>query len=93
MDELHQRSRLPPTRPPAPALTRAADPSKGPQIPGWKQYSPADPGSLAILGLSESSAQAGNHTAADAACAYWNTLLPQYPQVRVLSAFVFARPC
>jgi hypothetical protein len=92
MDELHQRCPSPPA--PAPALTvRWADPSKGPQIPGWKQYSPADPGSLAILGLSESAAQAGNHTAADAACAYWNTLLPQYPQVRVLSAFVFARPC
>jgi hypothetical protein len=67
---------------------RGADPSKGPQIPGWKQYSPADPGSLAILGLSESAAQAGNHTATDAACAYWNTLLPQYPQVHFLSAFV-----
>jgi hypothetical protein len=60
------------------------DPKKGPRIPGWNKYNSADPTSLAILGLSTTSAAPGNHTATDAVCDYWNTLLPHYPQVGCL---------
>jgi hypothetical protein len=60
------------------------DPTKGPRISGWKRYDSRDPSSLAILGLSDSQAQPGNHAAADYSCSYWNTLLPHYPQVCIL---------
>jgi carboxylesterase type B len=56
------------------------NPSLGPQIRGWGKYDPRDASSLAILGLSTTSAFPGNHTETDKSCAYWNTLLPKFPQ-------------
>jgi len=57
------------------------DPSQGPQISGWEKYDPNDGSTLAILGISDSGAIAGDHFEADASCTYWNTILPIYPQV------------
>ncbi|KAF8161558.1 carboxylesterase [Crassisporium funariophilum] len=56
------------------------DPRKGPRIPGWKQFDPQDTTSLAILGTSGAGAQPGDHLVADRSCAYWNTVLPLFPQ-------------
>lgn len=57
------------------------DPSLGPRISGWEKYDPKNGSSLAILGISDSGAIAGNATEADEFCEYWNTILPIYPQV------------
>ncbi|KDQ08356.1 hypothetical protein BOTBODRAFT_569583 [Botryobasidium botryosum FD-172 SS1] len=57
------------------------DPSKGPRIPGWSKYNPKDTTTLAILGLSTTGADKGDHLATDRVCSYWNTLLPAFPQV------------
>ncbi|KAF9561897.1 carboxylesterase [Agrocybe pediades] len=57
------------------------DPQQGPQIPGWKLFNPKDTTSLAILGKNVSGADPGDHVEADSSCAYWNTVLPIYPQV------------
>ena len=57
------------------------DPYRGPRIPGWVKYDPRDPSTLAILGTSTTEALPGNHREADKSCAYWNTVLPQFPQV------------
>lgn len=56
------------------------DPLKGPQISGWDKYDPKNSSTLAILGISDSAAIAGDHFAVDAVCEYWNTILPIYPQ-------------
>ncbi|KAH9485790.1 Para-nitrobenzyl esterase [Psilocybe cubensis] len=56
------------------------DPQKGPQIPGWNVFDPNDTTSLAILGLNVTGADPGDHFEADRSCAYWNTLLPSFPQ-------------
>lgn len=56
------------------------DPQLGPRIPGWHKFNPEDSSTLAILGLSISGADAGDHFKADASCEYWNTVLPIYPQ-------------
>ncbi|KAG7091466.1 hypothetical protein E1B28_010497 [Marasmius oreades] len=56
------------------------DPNIGPRIPGWQKYDPNDTKTLAILGKSTSMAEAGDHFVIDAPCAYWNTILPIYPQ-------------
>ncbi|KAI0031650.1 carboxylesterase [Vararia minispora EC-137] len=56
------------------------NPMSGPRLSGWKQYDPDDASTLAILGISPFGALAGNHTATDASCNYWNTILPLYPQ-------------
>ncbi|PPQ86399.1 hypothetical protein CVT25_003579 [Psilocybe cyanescens] len=56
------------------------DPQKGPQIPGWKVYDPNNTETLAILGKNTTGADAGDHFLADRSCAYWNTVLPVYPQ-------------
>jgi len=57
------------------------DPQQGPRIPGWDKYDPDDSSTLAILGTSTEGALPGDHLAADRSCAYWNTLLPIFPQV------------
>lgn len=57
------------------------DPEKGPQTSGWKQYDPNDTTSIAILGKSLTGADPGDHVAIDSSCAYWNTILPLFPQV------------
>ncbi|KIJ63639.1 hypothetical protein HYDPIDRAFT_92144 [Hydnomerulius pinastri MD-312] len=56
------------------------DPELGPRIPGWNQYDPSDPSTLALLGVSETGALVGNATAIDATCAYWNQILPLFPR-------------
>ncbi|EIN08033.1 carboxylesterase [Punctularia strigosozonata HHB-11173 SS5] len=56
------------------------DPTKGPEIPGWKKYDTKDTTSLAILGLNTNGADPGDHFSADASCAYWNKLLHIFPQ-------------
>ncbi|KAF9524982.1 carboxylesterase [Crepidotus variabilis] len=56
------------------------DPRLGPRIPGWQVYNPQDTSTLAILGTSTESALPGDHFSADKSCAYWNTLLPYFPQ-------------
>lgn len=62
-----------------------ADPTLGPRISGWKQFDPRDPTTLALLGNSLIGAEPGNHFVTDSVCAYWNTLLPIFPQVSCLS--------
>lgn len=62
----------------------STDPSKGPLLEGWKKYDHNDGSTLAILGISETGALTGNHFEADASCNYWNTILPIYPQVRII---------
>ncbi|TCD67432.1 hypothetical protein EIP91_012404 [Steccherinum ochraceum] len=57
------------------------DPEKGPQTPGWKQYDPNDPTTIGVLGNSLTGAEPGDHFAIDNSCAYWNTVLPIFPQV------------
>lgn len=57
------------------------DPHRGPQIPGWARYNPKDPSTLAILGTSTTGAIPGDHQKADKVCSYWNTVLPQFPQI------------
>ncbi|KAH6897943.1 carboxylesterase [Coprinopsis sp. MPI-PUGE-AT-0042] len=57
------------------------DPHRGPQIPGWAKYSTRDPSTLAILGTSTTGAVQGDHQKADRVCSYWNTVLPQFPQI------------
>ncbi|KAF9262533.1 carboxylesterase [Marasmius fiardii PR-910] len=56
------------------------NPTLGPSIPGWRKYDFEDPKTLAILGKSTTSVEAGDHRAVDAPCDYWNTILPIYPQ-------------
>jgi len=56
------------------------DPNRGPRIPGWKLYDPANPSSLAILGNSATGAEVGDHSTTDRSCAYWNRVLPLFPQ-------------
>jgi len=56
------------------------DPHKGPQISGWEKYDPSNPSTLAILGIDENGAIAGDHFESDSSCEYWNTILPLYPQ-------------
>ncbi|CAL1699648.1 unnamed protein product [Somion occarium] len=56
------------------------DPHKGPQISGWKRFDPKDRTSLALLGNSLTGAEPGDHFTTDSSCAYWNTILPIYPQ-------------
>jgi hypothetical protein len=56
--------------------------------PGWRVFDPQDHGSIAILGTSLTGAESGDHEAVDAPCAYWNTILPEFPQVRSVSLFV-----
>ncbi|KAH7925326.1 alpha/beta-hydrolase [Leucogyrophana mollusca] len=56
------------------------DPELGPQIPGWNQYDPSDPTTLALLGISETGALPGNATARDWTCQYWNQVLPLFPR-------------
>lgn len=60
------------------------DPSKGPRIPGWRQYNPADRTTLAILGLNTTGADPGDHDATDEVCSFWNTILPTFPKVLCL---------
>ncbi|ESK84633.1 acetylcholinesterase precursor [Moniliophthora roreri MCA 2997] len=55
------------------------DPQAGPRIPGWKRYDPKDTTTLAILG-SSTSVEPGDHLATDSVCAYWNEVLPIFPQ-------------
>ncbi|KAF8058614.1 carboxylesterase [Lyophyllum atratum] len=57
------------------------DPQAGPRIAGWKRFDPKDTTSLAILGKSVTGADPGDHLTVDRSCAYWNTILPIYPQV------------
>ncbi|CAA7260352.1 unnamed protein product [Cyclocybe aegerita] len=59
------------------------EPHKGPRIPGWSKYNPEHASTLAILGTSVSGAMPGDHFFADRPCAYWNTILPVFPQVDV----------
>lgn len=59
----------------------AVDPKSGPLTPGWKQFDPLDTTSLGILGLSLKGADPGDHITTDRSCAYWNTILPIFPQV------------
>ena len=61
------------------------DPARGPRIPGWKRFDPQDTTTLALLGTSSIGAEEGNHFTTDSVCAYWNTLLPIFPQVSLLS--------
>ncbi|EGN92698.1 hypothetical protein SERLA73DRAFT_116990 [Serpula lacrymans var. lacrymans S7.3] len=56
------------------------DPTLGPRIEGWNQYNPADPTSLAVLGISETGAIPGNSSARDHTCQYWNQILPLFPR-------------
>lgn len=56
------------------------NPWAGPQIPGWYLYDPANTTTLAILGNSTTEALPGDHFTGDASCAYWNTILPLFPQ-------------
>ncbi|KAH8084353.1 carboxylesterase [Cristinia sonorae] len=56
------------------------DPEKGPQTSGWKLYDPRDTTSIAILGNSLTGAEPGDHVSIDSSCAYWNTILPIFPQ-------------
>ncbi|KAF5317269.1 hypothetical protein D9611_003493 [Ephemerocybe angulata] len=56
------------------------DPLKGPRTPGWEKYNPNLSSTLAILGTSTTRALPGNHTETDAVCAYWNALLPAFPE-------------
>lgn len=56
------------------------DPVLGPRISGWEKYDPSNGSSLAILGISEFGAIAGNASEVDTSCEYWNTILPIYPQ-------------
>ncbi|GLB37994.1 putative carboxylesterase family protein [Lyophyllum shimeji] len=57
------------------------DPQAGPRIPGWRRFDPEDTTSLAILGKNVTGADPGDHFTADRSCAYWNAILPIYPQV------------
>ncbi|EIW79549.1 carboxylesterase [Coniophora puteana RWD-64-598 SS2] len=57
------------------------DPEAGPRIEGWRQYDPADPTSLAVLGISETGAIPGNASDIDHTCAYWNQILPLFPEI------------
>ncbi|KAI0315930.1 carboxylesterase [Amylostereum chailletii] len=57
------------------------DPEAGPRIQGWDQYDPANTTTLAILGISATSAVPGDHFVADESCKYWNEVLPLYPQI------------
>lgn len=67
------------------------DPPQGPRIPGWKQFDPLDPTSLALLGNSLTGADPGDHFVTDSVCDYWNTILPIYPQVSCyIEKMVFA---
>lgn len=66
--------------------TCSTDPRLGPRVTGWKKYDPKDSTTLAILGLSTSKADAGDHFAADSSCTYWNQILPQFPQVSISSS-------
>ncbi|KAI0792500.1 carboxylesterase [Abortiporus biennis] len=56
------------------------DPQEGPQILGWKKYDPRDTTSIAILGNSLTEAEPGDHLSIDSTCAYWNTILPVFPE-------------
>ncbi|KAL0061259.1 hypothetical protein AAF712_011917 [Marasmius tenuissimus] len=56
------------------------DPHLGPRIPGWRRFDPKDTETLALLGTSTRGAVAGNHHEVDRSCAYWNTILPIFPQ-------------
>ncbi|KLO05491.1 carboxylesterase [Schizopora paradoxa] len=56
------------------------DPMAGPQIENWPRYDPNNASTLAILGISSSSAIPGDHFVSDESCEYWNTILPIYPQ-------------
>lgn len=60
---------------------RFADPFKGPQTEGWKQYDPEDPTTLALLGYSLTGAHPGDHFTADSTCSFWNEVVPTFPQV------------
>ncbi|KAK7032125.1 hypothetical protein VNI00_013299 [Paramarasmius palmivorus] len=62
------------------------DPEAGPRIPGWKQYDPSDTTTLAILGSNEvpDGVQDGDHIKTDEVCAYWNEVLPIFPQAWAL---------
>ena len=57
------------------------DPSQGPRIPGWSRYDPQQPSTLALLGTSTQGALPGDHASSDRSCAYWNKILPVFPQV------------
>ncbi|KAL6306974.1 Alpha/Beta hydrolase protein [Sparassis latifolia] len=56
------------------------DPTLGPRIEGWEQYNPADPTTLAVLGISETGAIPGNASAIDSTIQYWNQILPLFPR-------------
>ncbi|KDQ57834.1 hypothetical protein JAAARDRAFT_194101 [Jaapia argillacea MUCL 33604] len=56
------------------------DPWAGPQVPGWKVYDPADTTSLGSIGNSTTEVLPGDHFTGDSSCAYWNTILPLFPQ-------------
>ncbi|KAJ7596830.1 carboxylesterase [Mycena floridula] len=56
------------------------NPMLGPRTTGWKQFNPTDTTSIGILGLSLTGADPGDHLKIDETCAYWNKILPIYPQ-------------
>ena len=55
---------------PLTTLIWRADPESGPQTPGWKQYDPEDPTTIALLGNSLTGAIPGDHFSIDSSCAY-----------------------